>query len=99
MTSSRSSPPPPGSLIKFTAKVCGVHTLLPAAVPTGSVTFTDQGAVLATIALAPGGGTGCATAVLPTSSLAPGRHKIVGAYSGDPVNSKSRGSVVQSVHS
>jgi len=88
-----------GQSVTFTATVCAKPPSLPAT-PTGTVKCRDGGTgpVLASgVSLAPGGGTHCAQATLTTSTLAVGRHKIVGIYSGDGANFKSRGSVIQHV--
>ncbi|HXJ67088.1 MAG TPA: choice-of-anchor Q domain-containing protein [Actinomycetota bacterium] len=85
-----------GQAVTFIATVC---TTLPAT-PTGTVTFRDGGSgpILASaLSLVSGGGTHCAQSIFTTSSLAAGRHKIVAIYSGDGVNTKSRGSVIQRV--
>jgi hypothetical protein len=85
-----------GQGVTFTATVCAT----PPATPTGTVKFRDGGSgpVLASgLSLGAGGGPDCAQATFTTSTLAPGRHKIVGIYSGDAVNTKSRGSVIQRV--
>jgi hypothetical protein len=60
-----------GQPVTFTATVTGVGT------PTGSVTFTDGGAVLGTVTL-----DGSGNATLATSSLAAGSQSISATYSG-----------------
>ncbi|MFJ2868251.1 Ig-like domain-containing protein [Kitasatospora sp. NPDC087314] len=53
------------------------------ATPTGTVTFTDDGATLGTAPLSPGGGDHCAQARLTWSNLLPGGHTLTAQYSGD----------------
>jgi Bacterial Ig-like domain (group 3) len=104
LTTAGSSPNPAGigQAISFTATVCANPSTLPAT-PTGTVTFRDGGGgpVLgSSVGLAPGGGTHCAQAQLPFSGFGTkGKHNIVAIYSGDGVNIKSRGSVIQRVRS
>jgi hypothetical protein len=54
------------------------------AAPTGTVTFSDAGTSIGTASLTQGG-----SAVLTLSSLAPGPHTFVAAYSGDPKTATS----------
>jgi len=70
-------------LVTFTAAVTsGSGT------PTGSVTFKDGSATLATVALSGG------TAQYPTSSLAAGGHSITAVYSGDATYAGSTSGVL-----
>lgn len=88
-----------GQAVMFTATVCANPPTLPAT-PTGKVTLRDGGTgpiLVSDVPIAPGGGTHCAQATLTTGTLTAGRHKIVAIYSGDGVNTKSRGSVIQRV--
>jgi hypothetical protein len=88
-----------GQSVTFTATVCANPSSLPAT-PTGTVHFRDGGTgpfLGSPVALAPGGGTRCAQAQLTTSALPVGRGQILGIYSGDGVNTKSRGGVLHKV--
>jgi hypothetical protein len=71
LTSSR-NPAPHGKSVTFTAKVSSATV-----VPTGTVTFSDGGTVLATVNLAAG------KAIYSTSSLATGSHSLTAVYSGN----------------
>lgn len=72
--STSNASPTVGSSIMLTASV----TSAAGPAPTGSVTFTDNGAFLSTIALGSNG-----LAALTLSSLPPGNDSIVANYSGD----------------
>ena len=72
------NPAPAGSPITLTAQVSGSG-----AIPTGSVTFRDSGAILSTVNL-----TGN-TAALTLATLAPGIHQLSAAYTGDTFDSPS----------
>jgi predicted outer membrane repeat protein len=88
-----------GQPVTFTATVCMTGPP-PVDNPRGTVKFRDGGSgpVLdAGVDLNFTGTAGCAEAELSTSALGSGRHKIVAIYSGDSVNFKSRGSVIQRV--
>jgi len=80
---SSQNPSSVGQLVTFTAAVTsGSGT------PTGSVTFKDGSATLATVALSGG------TAQYPTSSLAAGGHSITAVYSGDATYAGSTSGVL-----
>jgi sugar lactone lactonase YvrE len=63
----------PGTNVTFTATIAPQLS----AVPTGTVTFSSNGATLATVPVVGGVGT------LNTASLAPGSYNVVATYSGD----------------
>jgi serine protease len=89
---SSANPSFPGAVVTFTATVTGVN-------PTGTVSFTDGAAAIATcsaVALAGSGNT--RTAACTTSALAQGSHSIGAAYAGDAGNGPSTGSLTQSVN-
>jgi hypothetical protein len=64
-----------GTAVTLTA---GVHHTAGSATPTGSITFTENGITLGTVAL-----NGSATATLTLSTLAPGTNAIIANYTGD----------------
>ncbi len=89
---SSANPAMVGSSVTFMASVTGTAL-------TGSVSFTDNGAAIATctgIALAVSGSAG--TAACTTSGLAAGSHTIVASYSGDAANAVSSNSVVEAIN-
>jgi len=89
---SSSNPAMVGSSVTFMASVTGTAL-------TGSVSFTDNGAAIATctgIALAVSGSTG--TAACMTAALAAGSHTVVASYSGDAGNAASSNSLVQTIN-
>jgi hypothetical protein len=69
------SAPVSGQAVTFTATVAPASAGAPA--PTGTVTFTDGGAVLGTAPVLGG------VATFTTSALAPGPHAVTAAYGGD----------------
>ncbi|HET7573239.1 MAG TPA: Ig-like domain-containing protein [Gaiellaceae bacterium] len=83
------TPSTSGVAVTFTATVSGDFDY-----PSGSVTFKDGSATLATVAL---DGNGVAT--LTTSALVVGTHTITASYGGDSVYTGSSGSVTQVVKS
>ncbi len=84
---SSGSPQPAGASVTFTATVTGTApSPLPGeAVPTGNVNFYDGPTLLGTVALA----AGTNQAVLTTSNLIVGSHRIGVSYAGDPAYASS----------
>ena len=82
--SSSANPSMAGQAVTFTAAVSGTS-------PTGSVTFNDGSAQLATVQLSGG------SAVYTTSSLALGNHSITAVYAGDANNATSMSSTLTQV--
>jgi hypothetical protein len=79
-----------GEDVTFTATVCPKPSAIPAT-PVGYVKFIDHhnhtASVLASdVLLVGGGGVHCAQAGMDTTSLTPGKHKIVARYSGVGTN-------------
>ncbi len=68
------NPPPPGQPVTFTATVNGTNG---SGTPTGTVTFTDNGAIVSVSTLISG------VATFVDSSLTPGSHTIGAQYNGD----------------
>jgi uncharacterized protein (DUF1800 family) len=84
---SSANPAAVGAGVTFVATVTGNA-------PTGSMSFTDNGAALAGCAavnVAPSGMTG--TAVCTTSTLTAGNHTIIATYAGDAANASSANSL------
>jgi hypothetical protein len=78
-----------GQAVTFTATVRG-----PAGTtPTGTVTFTDGGIILATVAVGAGG-----TATFTTSFAAAGGHAITAAYNGDATFAASSQALTEQVN-
>ena len=88
-TTLTSSPNPSqvGQSVKFTATVTGQY----GGTPTGSITFKDNGTVIAQVALSGG------VAHYKTSALTKGKHHMVASYAGDANFQNSYGSVDQTV--
>jgi uncharacterized repeat protein (TIGR01451 family) len=80
------NPSRPGQSVTFTATVASG-----AGVPTGTVTFLDQGSAIGTVALAGG------TAQLTTSALAAGNHPIVAVYNPSGGFTTSRSAVLRQI--
>ncbi len=74
---SSANPSPAGQPVTFTAKVTASVRIIGRPKPTGSVTFFDASAALATMVLSSG------QASFTTSSLSTGKHSITALYSGD----------------
>jgi hypothetical protein len=70
---SSQNPSTVGQSVTFTVTVTGQY----GGIPTGTITFTDNGAALGTTALSGG------TVTLTTSSLSQGKHTIKASYGGD----------------
>jgi hypothetical protein len=70
---SSQNPSTVGQSVTFTVTVAGQY----GGIPTGTITFTDNGAALGTTALSGG------TVTLTTSSLSQGKHTIKASYGGD----------------
>lgn len=88
--SSSLNPSTSGQTVTFTATVSA--SAAAAAVPTGTVTLSDNGAVLASVALGANG-----QAVYSTSTLATGSHTITVNYSGDATTAPASSTLVQQV--
>jgi uncharacterized protein (TIGR03437 family) len=86
------NPSPASSSITFTATVAGGPAGSP--VPTGAIVFTEGAASLGT---APLNAAGQATITAP-SGFAPGDHRILATYNGDPNFMLSSATLVQSVN-
>ncbi len=67
-------------------------SIQPNAIPTGNVTFTDNGNPLATVPLDANG-----QASFTTASLLAGNHAITASYSGDASNAAASATVIQAV--
>lgn len=72
------NPPPPGSPITLTASVSATGT----AIPTGTITFADNGTFLSSAVLIGG-------SVTFTGTITPGKHSFTATYSGDTVYGNS----------
>ncbi len=86
--SSSNNPSASGQNVTFTAQVSGVGAL----VPTGAVTFRDNGALLATVPLHGGGATS-----FSTTALAVGTHTITVSYAGDTNFASAAAQLLQTV--
>jgi hypothetical protein len=86
LTSSK-NPSNQGDSVTFTATVSGQY----GGMPTGTVTFKDNGTLLAQVNLSNG------VAKYTTSKLTKGRHRIAAGYSGDTNFRDSSGTLIQMV--
>ena len=89
---STANPAAAGANVTFVATVTGT-------VPTGSVSFSDNGAVIngcAAVGLGASGNTG--TATCSTATLTVGSHTIVAAYAGDAGNIVSSGTLSEVIN-
>jgi uncharacterized protein (DUF1800 family) len=88
---SSANPAAAGASVTFVATVTGTA-------PTGSFTFTDNGAAVAgCTAIQVGQSGNLGTAVCTTSALAAGSHTILASYSGDGANAASSFSIVEAI--
>ena len=87
-----SNPLKAGAVLRLTAQVAVAAGLTPNGPVSGSVTFTDGGATLATVPL-----DGNAFAALDLNALAVGTHVLVAHYDGSPTYAQSQGSISEVV--
>ncbi len=90
--SSSANPATVGASVTFMASVTGNA-------PTGSVSFTDNGAAITgctSLGLAVSGNTG--TAACTTATLTVGSHSIAASYSGDAANGTSSGTLTEIIN-
>ena len=89
---SSANPAAAGASVTFVATVTGVA-------PTGTFSFTDNGAAVAGCTTLQVGLSGnLATAVCTTSALTAGSHTILASYSGDAANAASNFSIVETIN-
>ena len=92
LTSSK-NPAESGQSVTFTAQMGGPSGGSGNAIPTGTATFRDNGALLATVTLNAAG-----AAAFTTTTLAVGSHPITVSYSGDSVYSTATAQLLETVN-